>query len=144
MPQNRGFTFDKDLLLKDAGAVAASAGAQVGGAAKIQDLGSGRVEGVVVADVTAIDTVTGDEKYEVELQFSSSPTFASDIVVGPVLKLGGAAQTGSSAASGAGRREMWFTNEVVGVRYRYARLFHRISGTTPSIDYTAFIAKIAS
>lgn len=144
MPQQRGYTFDKDLQLKDAGAVTASAGAQVGGSAKIQDLGSGRVEGAVVIDVLAISSGGADQKYELELQLSNDSGFASGIVVAAVVKLGNAATTGGSANSVAGRIEQWFTNEFQSTRYRYARMYHRIAGTTPSINYTAQIGKIDS
>jgi len=136
----RQYTYDNNLALKDAGLVAASAAAQVGGAAKIVDLGAGRVEGAVVIDVSAIETDTGDEKYELELQLSNDAAFAAGNVVAEVVKLGDSSTTGSSADSGTGRREMPFTNEVAGTIYRYARMYTRIAGTIATgINYTAFI-----
>jgi len=136
----RQYTYDNNLALKDAGLVAASAAAQVAGAAKVVDLGAGRVEGAVVIDVSAIETATGDEKYELELQLSNDAAFAAGNVVAEVVKLGDSSTTGSSADSGTGRREMPFTNEVAGTIYRYARMYTRIAGTIATgINYTAFI-----
>jgi hypothetical protein len=136
------YTYDNSLLMKDAGAVTASAGAQVAAAARVLDLGLGAIEGTVVADVSAIDTVSADEKYEIEWQLSSSSTFASDVNVAAVLKLGDSGQTGGSADNTTGRYELRVSNEFKGTTYRYARLYHRIAGTTPSINYAAFLGKV--
>ena len=138
---SKTFTLDLSLMLKDAGAVTATGAAQVGGSARVLDLGAALMEGTVVIDVSAIDSTSADEKYEIEWQLSSSPTFASDINVATVLKLGDSGQTGSSADNGVGRYEMRVATEFKGVEYRYARLHHRIAGTTPSINYTAFLGK---
>jgi hypothetical protein len=139
--QQRGVTFDALTQLKDAGAVTASAAAQVAAAAKVLDLGTGRVDGVIFDDVSAIDTTSADEKYELEAQFSNDITFATGVVIGPVQKLGALASTGASANNGTGRYETPFTNEINGVRYRYMRRFHRIGGTTPSISYISYLGK---
>jgi hypothetical protein len=141
MSQQKTYTFDKDMQLADGGAITASAAAQVLGADKILDLGAGRLDGVAVVDISAIDTVTGDEKYELELQHSNSATFASGVVTGSTLKVGGTtAVPGNSAATGVGRFELPFCNELQGVIYRYLRLYRRIAGTTPSITNTAWVA----
>lgn len=139
--QQKDFSFDFDQRLKDAGAIAADAAAQVGGANKIVDLGAGRVDGRVIVDVTAIDVVTGDESHKIKTQFSNSSTFASGVMGGPLLELGGAtALVGESVASVVGRYELPFCNEVNGTVYRYMRLYTDVGGTTPSINYTALIA----
>lgn len=140
MGQN-SYTFDADLQLKDAGLIAASAAAQVGGQAKVLNLGKGRVHAIAKIQVTAIEVQT-DEKYELELQFSDSPTFASGIVTGPTLKLGHTTVVpGNSANSVIGEYELPFTNELNGTRYQYCRLFTRIAGTIATgINYFAFVA----
>lgn len=51
----RNFTVDDLLTMKDAGLVAVSAAAQVDGAAHIEDLGAGFVQGNLVLDITAIE-----------------------------------------------------------------------------------------
>lgn len=144
MPQ-KTYTFDKNLQMKDSTAVTATGNAQVSAADKILNLGTGRVDAVVVLDVSAIDTVTGDEKYEIEAQFSNSPSFASGVVTGNTYKLGGTtAVPGNSAANGTGRYELAICNEIANVLYQYCRLVHRIAGTTPSITYTAYLAKMGN
>lgn len=138
--QQRGVTFDALTQLKDAGAVTASAAAQVAAANRVLDLGSGRVDAVIFDDVSAIGNAA-DHKYELETQLSNDITFATGVVIGPVQRLGNAATTFASANSVPGRYETPFTNEVNGVRYRYLRRFHRIAGTTPSISYVSYLGK---
>lgn len=135
----KAFTYDATLLLKDAGAVTASGNATVAAAAVIRDLGAARVDARAIFDVTAIDTVTGDESYLLQIQGSNSSTFASSVVALATKQLGGATATGNTAATVAGRYELAFTNEENGVTYRYVRHRYVIAGTTPSINHTAFI-----
>jgi hypothetical protein len=135
------FPFDKTLELKDAGAVTSSAAAQVASAAKVVDLGpgDGNRNLMVVVDVSAITTAASDQKYEIEVQLSSSATFASDVLVANVLKLGHATATSSSANSATGRRFALAYAEQAGVKRRYLRLFTRVAGSgSPSINYKAF------
>lgn len=134
-------TFDYDLRLKDAGAVAASAAAQVGGAAKVLDVGAARVDARTIVDVSAITVGAADQLYGIEMQFSNDSTFATGVVIGPSLRLGHQTATGASAASTVGRYELPWTNEVNGVTYRYARAYTRVAGTGPSINYTANVFK---
>lgn len=132
-------TYDNNLLFKDAGAIAADAAAQVGGSAKVVDLGAGRVDAVMIIDVSAIDVSSADESYNLKVQFSNSPTFASGVIGGPLVQLGAAASLiGESAASVVGRYELPFSNEINGTTYRYARMYTDVGGTTPSINYTAW------
>lgn len=146
MPGDTQYTLDTLLQLKDAGAITADAAAQVGGAAKVIDLGSNAlVNGVVMIDVSALDLVTGDEGYMVQLQGSSSSTFASDVNNLATLNLGGATSIFASAASAstlaaATRFIVPFRNEKGGVRYRYLRAYTDVNGTTPSINYVAHLA----
>lgn len=84
----RKYTFDAEMLLKDAGLVAASAAATVGGNAKIADLGTARFEGVAIIDVSAIEIASNDELYDILIEVSSSATFASDIEQAAHLQLG--------------------------------------------------------
>lgn len=136
------YTFDANLQFKDAGLVAADAGATVSGAAKIVDFGTGLFAGDMVIDVSAIEIASNDESYEIQVQLSSSSTFASDIVQGPSLKLG-ALETlvGTDVDSSTGRYILPFRNEENGVWYRYARLYTNVSGTIATgINYAAFAA----
>jgi hypothetical protein len=137
--QQKDYTYDHALRLKDAGAITSSAAAQVGGADRVLDLGTGRWDGTVVADISAITTADASQVYTLEWQVSNSATFASGNVVGAALRVGHATATGSSANTAAATRmELGVTNEVNGVVFRYARMFTRVAGTgSPSVNYVA-------
>ena len=138
---SKDFTYDHAHLLKDAGLVAASAAATVGGSATVIDLGPGRVDARTILDIGAIEVADGNEKFEIEQQVSNSPTFASGIFIAGTIKLGDSTVSGESADSVAGRRELHFTNEVDGTIYRYTRLFTRVAGTvTTGINYSGYLA----
>lgn len=137
------YTLDTLLQLKDDGAVTATGSAQVGGSDEILDLGSADVLciGDVVIDVSAIDIASTDEVYNILLEGSDSSTFASGIEVLAACLLGdGTTLLGETTVdSDTGRYILPFRNERNGRKYRYVRLRHVISGTTPSINYTAFL-----
>ena len=136
-------TYDAATVLKDAGLVAATANATVGGVAQILDIGDGQMIGVVVLDVSAIEIASNDEKYTVILQGSNSATFASGIANLASMEFGAVAVlTGPpSAAPAVGRYEMGFSNTVAYTAYRYVRLRVVISGTVATgINFLAFLA----
>lgn len=141
------FTFDADLELKDAGLVAADAAATVDSAAKVVDLGTGRVDATVVVDVTALEIATGDERYSILVQGSSSATFASDIVILACLPIGDGSTIATAFGSSGvdvddttGRYEIKFTNCRNNINYRYVRLWTDVAGTIATgINYQAFI-----
>lgn len=142
MRQSHDATFDALLQLKDAGLVAASAAATVGGQARVVDLGKAYLSGRVLIDITAVEVASGDEGYRIRMQFSDSSTFASGVFNGPELVVGDSTITTSSADTATGRYELGFSNEVAGVAYRYARLYTEVQGAIATgINYTAFIAK---
>lgn len=141
---SRGFTFDALLQLKDAGAVTSSAAAQVAAANRILDMGAARFDGIVVVNVTAIDIASANEAYDIVIQGSNSSTFASGIENLASLNLGAsAARDGSGQNSVVGQYEIGVTNEQADVVYRYIRAFTVCAGTTPSINYTAFLSNDA-
>src|SRR4051812_27181799 len=86
--QQKDFSFDYALRLKDAGLVAASAAAQVDGTNKILDVGASRIDARVIIDISACEVASGDEKYVIIVQGSTSSTFASGIVNLGALPLG--------------------------------------------------------
>ena len=142
MPSQHNVTFDALLLCKDAGSISSSAAAQVSGTDKIIDLGTGRFDGALIVDVTAVDSTTGDEVCYIECQFSDTANFAAVKEIGSVTKVGGATGTGKGAVDAVPqRRELPFCNEFNGVLYRYFRVYTRVAGTSPSVNYVAFIAK---
>lgn len=125
----RGYTQDKDLIFKDAGAVTATGSDQVGGSAKIIDLGAARFEAVLIVDVSACDATDSNETYAVNIELSNDAGFASGNVVPFTLNI---------PRGTTGRAEVAFTNVVFGTLYRYARTSRTLGGTTPSINYTAW------
>ena len=134
------FTFDKELQLRaDGAAITATETSST-----ILDLGAGLLDAYVVFDVTALDVTTGDESYKFMLEFSPDAAFgtAGNIRVVAQLHIGGATATSPNGAADAiGRFVLPFRNERNGTTYRYARLYTLIAGTSPSIDFGAFIAK---
>ena len=140
----RDYTFDIDLRLKDAGLIAASAAAQVGGSNKIVDLGDGRFDGRVFFNITAIEVASGDENYILHVQVSSKSDFASDIVESCSLEIGDATTLIGDIDSITGEYEVGFTNEVAGVMRQFVRVYTEVAGTIATgINYTANIAKKA-
>lgn len=146
--QIRSYTYDASQLMKDAGAITASAAATVAAAAKVFDTqggvstntGPALFKGVLIADVSAIDVSSADEVYDLIIQGSDSSTFASGIENLAQVNLGAAAtRDGGAQVSTVGRYELFFTNEQNGVNYRYLRVYTKAAGTTPSINYTALI-----
>lgn len=143
------FTFDADLEMKDAGLIAADAAWGVGGSAKVLDVGTGRFCGKAVIDVSAMEIASGDERYTFIIQGSSSPTFASDIVILAALPVGDGSTIGTAfGGSGVdvddatGRYVLPFTNERNNIYYRYIRGWTDVAGTIATgINFTAFVAK---
>lgn len=137
---SRDFTFDYALRLKDAGLVAASAGAQVGGADKILDVGAGRIDARVILDFTAIEAATNDELYIICIQGSDSATFGGTTHTNlGACVVGDPTKTGEGVDSTATqRRELAFTNEVNGHVFRYLRIYTVVTGTIATgVNFTA-------
>ena len=155
---DRTYSFDANLELSDnAAAYTATGFAQARGADGLVDLGGNqgttpkqqaRIDAVAVVDVTAMDATTTDEAYRLLVLVSNDPAFAAGSVyvageielAGGVLSVLGPGAAGVTGTAGIGRYEIMFTNQQAGVYYEYAKMFHVLSGTTPSINYEAFIA----
>ena len=127
----RTYNFDALLNLKTAGAITASAAAQVSGANQILDVGAARFEAVAVINVTALDVADGNETYRVAIQGSNDATFAT-----------GVEEMASTTVTAAGKIELGFVNRKYGTQYRYLRAYTTIGGTTPSINYTAYATTV--
>lgn len=135
--------YDTQLVLKDAGLVAASAAATVGGEAAVLDLGSGLVEGKFYIDVSAIEVADDDELYAVAIQGSDTADFSTGSPVIEelaVLNLGAAEVVGGNQDSETGRYVLPFRNEKGGTVFRYVRAYTTVSGTVATgINFTAWI-----
>lgn len=134
--------FDAAMQFKDAGLIAASAAATVGGSAKVVDLGTGLFQGCMILNVSALEIATGDEAYTIVVQLSSDADFgtAGHIVEACALHLGakGTKLTDSDRDDTAGRYKLYFDNENDAALYRYARVYTVVAGTIATgINYTA-------
>lgn len=134
-------TFDAATELKDAGALTASAAAQVGGVARVLNVGPGFIDGVMNVDVDVIDITSGDEGYTITLQGSTSSTFASNVYNLASVKVGKASVTGHSVDVTTGRFQMPVINSLDGVTpLPYLRAYITCAGTTPSINCRAWLS----
>ena len=141
MARTRGATFDASLQLCDGQTITADDITQVDSSDAIIDLGSdSNVSGMLWVDVSALAIDGNDETYELQLQGSSSATFASTIENVPgCLRLGAlevVSGTGAAVAdvdSTTGVYQVPFTNDIGGTTYRYLRLAVITAGSTKSI-----------
>lgn len=139
----RTYAFDKELLMKDTGAIAASAAAQVGGSDKIRDVGANtRIDEMLVIDVSACEIADNNEEYDILVQGSSSSSFASDIQNLAQMNFGATeVRQGGAIDSATGRYELPFTNFQDDTAYRYIRVYTVVAGTVATgINYTAYCA----
>ena len=140
--------FDYDMLMKDAGLVAADAAALVDGVAKVIDLGgASRIDGAVIIDITVMDVASTDELYDIIVQGSASSTFASGVHNLSSLTVGAEAAHATRGDDAdldlIGHYELPFTNEVNGTSYQYLRLWTVVTGASTGINYIAHLAKKA-
>lgn len=145
----QAYTFDAELEMKDAGLVAADAAWTVDSAAAVIDVGTGRVDGKVIVDVSAIEIATGDERYSLIIQGSNSPTFASGVAILACLPVGDGSTIGTAfGGSGVdvddttGRFEIPFSNERNNTYYRYIRGWTDVAGSIATgINFSAYMVK---
>src|SRR5262249_2050237 len=117
------------------------------------DLGQGRVEGYWAIDVTAIDVVTGDERYDFFLLGSNDVAWANGNVEMLVMRnFGGgtgraiATILGASPAippTGAAGPLTIIPCSTLSQRnvFRYVRGYVQISGTTPSVTFHSWLSQ---
>ena len=132
------FTYDDELLLA---ASAAHTTAQTDVGSTIIDLGAGLVHGFLVIDVSAIDVASTDEYYVISLEGSNVAAMTSGSVELAVSRQGNVTAPGD-ADTAVGRFAVPFRNEQNGTTYRYVRLSTAVAGTTPSITFSAWLAKV--
>lgn len=105
-------------------------------------IGAGRQEFAFVVDVAAIDTTSGNEKYDFVLQGCNVDTFTgSDIENLATIAMGHTSvRLGGAKTSVPGRYAVDVANDLV-AEYTYVRLNVIVSGTTPSITVTAYLTE---
>jgi hypothetical protein len=137
-------TFDANLEFKDAGAITASAAAEVDSAAKVVDVGTGLFRGMMIIDVTALDIDGDNEIYDIVVQGSTVAAFATDTAIVELAAINLSAaevkRTDCNADNGTGRYKIYFDNEQDGTYYRYIRLYTVAAGggISTGINYTAY------
>jgi hypothetical protein len=148
-PNDRTYSFDKNLEVSDgASSTAASGFLQTGGATGIVDLGGNqgtnpkqqdRTDAVMVCDVTAVGTAAGTA-VKLFVVGSNDPGLASGNVVLGAQEIGAAAtiEIPNAAVSTPGRYEIFFTTQVAGVLYQYVGLYALVV-STGSATVHAFI-----
>lgn len=134
-------TYDNALLLKAAGAVAASADGTL-----IVDVGNGLVDAAFVVDVSAIEVDSADELYTIYVEGSPDANFgtAGNIAVVGMMKLGAATPMAPQGfADTVGRYMVPVRNERNGTTYRYIRIRTVVAGVAvvTGINYAAWLAK---
>ena len=137
----RTYTQDAELILNEGGAMTASGVPQKNAAGIVKKVGAGRFEGIVVIDVAAMDMTSADELYRIHVQGSDTEDFSGAVQNLATVELGAAAaRAGTADISVVGRYELPFQTEQADVTYDYIRLYVQIAGTTPSINFTAWVA----
>lgn len=135
-------TFDAATELKDAGAVSATGVGTVNSVARVVNLGLGIALMTLVIDFDALDVSSGDERYEIILEGSTSLTFASDNHVLERVVLGDSTVNDETVDSTTGRITRRVANSHNGADpMPYVRIRHKIAGTTASVTYRAFLTK---
>ena len=139
MARETGYLYDSAWVFKTSGAIAASAAV-----ATIIDTGSAtaQVRGDVVIEVTAMDIVGNDERYEIVLQGSPDAAFGTDTNIHDIAMISlGPKETKITDSNKddeeTSRYIMPFTNCPFGTVYRYLRLYTVCTGATASITYSA-------
>lgn len=145
MPLQTNYPYDANLLLKDAGAITADAAGTVAAAAKVVDLGDADVEGVCVADVTALDVASTDELYFVILEGCNTADFTTgspqiEPLAVLVLGAGGVIPGAGATSSVVDKHALPFINSRGSTRFRYVRIYTDVNGTSPSINYSAWLS----
>jgi len=122
-------SFDFQALMQDAANIIATVAGKVATVARIYDAGLGRVDARLIFDITAAEVATGNESYRVQVQVSSSSSFATDVWNVAGVQLGDSSVSLETVDTVAGRRELAFTNEINGTVYRYIRVHFVVAGT---------------
>jgi len=133
-------TLDELRILKDAGAITASAAGTVGGAAKVINLGKARTDAKAIINVSAAGVGTG-EKQVITIQVADAAAFNAKVFNVAILELGDAAQLPGNVDVGVGTYELPFNTVVNGVNYPFVRAYANITDVSPdtSLNYTCHL-----
>ena len=136
-------TFDAATELKDAGAVTANNTAgTVASVARVVNVGTGIIDAVLVVHLDTVDVASTDEAYEIVLQGSTAANFGSGVSNLRIVHAGLAAVNGEPANVTSGTIRVPVSNTLDGLTaLPYLRVLTKVVGTTPSINYRAYLTK---
>jgi len=135
-------TYDHALLLDDGGSITASEAGEVGGVARILNLGEGFVGGDIIVDVSTLDVDTGNEVVTLGVQVSSEDDFASDYYQVASLVIGDATAISGDTDMTTGRYVIPFNNIIKNnTAKQYLRMYWTIAGTVAGFAATAYLSK---
>jgi hypothetical protein len=132
--------FDYTHILKDAGAVTSSGFGEVDSTAKVINLGEGLVRMNLIIDIDFIKCSAGDELYTLHLMGGDDESFTETVSLCSK-ELGAPASLQGNLVSKISRVVIPVQNEQGGTIYPYVRLRYVISGTNPSINFSARLEK---
>jgi hypothetical protein len=139
------FSFDRKNAFADDLTMTASGRAQLSSADVELNMGEGYYEGVLVIDISAIDTASSDEAYTFVLEGCNTTGFGSGNIEQLAYKrIEHASSSGTvgrqNITHAAGRYYIPFMNQQGGAQYQYLTLNVVIGGTTPSVTFSAWVA----
>lgn len=138
---------DADTKLHNtATAITASAAGAVDGSAQVLTIGTGLFKGEAVIDVSAIKISANDEKYMFFIEGAQEVAMDTTLVPLATLEVGALEVLGPGSShflvdSTAGRYLIAFQSERDLIFYNYIRLYVVISGTSPSITFSAYLSQ---
>ena len=131
---------DTEHILKDAGAVTSSGYGEVDSSPKAVNLGDGLIRGNLVIDISEVKITDKDESYTINLMGGNDSNFNSEVSLCSK-EIGAHGVLEGSVDAKLSRVVLPFMNEERGIVYPYVRVRHVISGTSPSINYSARLEK---
>jgi hypothetical protein len=151
---HNSYTLDAEELIHS-GTVTGDGVGTVATVAQVVDFGGTDVNSVenvaytpcqLVIDTTAMFRTGADQVYQLLFQLADDdPDFSAATVVWNRAQLNLGEEVGTNTvaqdATVIGRVTLGVDNEMMGTLFRYARIIHLISGTTPSLSYQAYLAR---
>ena len=145
--QTYSVALDQATKLKDSSAVTTDGQGVVDSASAFADLGGGYAEFDVVIDWSARDVADGNELYDLRVEGSTTSAFSTTYVLGSI-RLGHSSVTFNGVSTPPSGRMVIHCNNVAltsatdgnsSSAMRYVRVYHDVSGTSPSITYQAWL-----
>jgi hypothetical protein len=123
------YPYDANAVLHDGTAIVADGA----GSVAAFDVGAAaRFPAVAVVNVTACDSTSSDETYDVIIQGYTSSAFTTPVQLGSMAIVRGV----------TGRYTILFDNDQNGTVYEFIRVYFDVGGTTPSISANVYLAPL--